>query len=64
MLLNTGIFRDYKLKLKTTAEIEHKLEQAAGCCRFVWNEALDIQKESLDERNFWLKGLAPNEKKI
>jgi len=42
------IRKAYKFRLNTNKAIEAKLQQAAGCCRFVWNKALAEQKERLD----------------
>jgi len=38
----------YRFRLKTNSEIEQKLAQFAGCCRFVWNKALELVKYRLD----------------
>jgi len=38
----------YKYRLKTNTEQESLFRQQAGCCRFVWNKALALQKERLD----------------
>ncbi len=44
------IRKAYKFRLKTKSHHEVKLKQFAGCCRFVWNKALAIQKERLDNK--------------
>ena len=36
----------YRLRFKDPSEA-HKLYEFAGCCRFVWNKALALQKERL-----------------
>lgn len=38
----------FKYRLKTKPEDELLMKQFAGCCRFVWNKALALQKERLD----------------
>jgi len=38
----------YKYRMKTRASDELLMKQFAGCCRFVWNKALALQKERLD----------------
>jgi len=38
----------YKYRLKTKTAEELLMRQFAGCCRFVWNKALALQKERLD----------------
>jgi IS605 OrfB family transposase len=57
------IRKAFKYRLKTTPEIEEKLFQQAGCCRFVWNKALAFNLEALEnnqpirwyqENAFWL----------
>ncbi|MCA1795854.1 MAG: transposase [Desulfobacteraceae bacterium] len=42
------IRKAYKYRLKTKPEQETLFRQQAGCCRFVWNKALALQKERLD----------------
>ena len=42
------IRKAYKYRLKTKPEQESHFRQQAGCCRFVWNKALALQKERLD----------------
>lgn len=37
----------FKYRVKSNPEIERFLNQFAGCCRFVWNKALALQKERL-----------------
>jgi putative transposase len=39
----------FKYRLKTKPEDESFLRQYAGSCRFVWNKALALQKERLDQ---------------
>lgn len=39
------IQKAFKYRLRTDAETEQRLRQYAGCCRFVWNKALALQKE-------------------
>ena len=41
------IRKAYKYRLKTNRQIEPCLFRFAGCCRFVWNKALALQKERL-----------------
>ena len=38
----------FKYRLKTEPATELLMKQFAGCCRFVWNKALALQKERLD----------------
>jgi putative transposase len=38
----------FKYRLKTRTSDELLMRQFAGCCRFVWNKALALQKERLD----------------
>jgi putative transposase len=38
----------FKYRLKTEPKTELLMKQFAGCCRFVWNKALALQKERLD----------------
>jgi putative transposase len=38
----------FKYRLKTEPTTELLMKQFAGCCRFVWNKALALQKERLD----------------
>ena len=42
------IRKAYKYRLKAKPEQEILFRQQAGCCRFVWNKALALQKERLD----------------
>jgi len=42
------ICKAYKYRLKAKPEQEILFRQQAGCCRFVWNKALALQKERLD----------------
>jgi len=39
------IQKAFKYRLRTDADIEQRLRMIAGCCRFVWNKALALQKE-------------------
>ena len=48
------IRKSYKYRLKTKPLHELKLRQAAGCSRFVWNRALALQKERLDNKQLCL----------
>jgi putative transposase len=38
----------YKYRLNTKPVDELLMKQFSGCCRFVWNKALALQKERLD----------------
>ena len=38
----------FKYRMKTRTSDELLMKQFAGCCRFVWNKALALQKERLD----------------
>jgi putative transposase len=40
----------YKYRLKTNEAQEGQLKRFAGCCRFVWNKALTLQKQLLDNK--------------
>jgi len=42
------IRKAYKYRLKAKSDQERLFRQQAGCCRFVWNTALALQKERLD----------------
>ena len=42
------IYKAYKFRLKTKPDQERLFRQYAGCCRFVWNKALALQKQRLD----------------
>lgn len=57
------IVKAYRFRLKTNVNIESKLEQFAGNCRFVWNKVLEINLARLNsgfkimrynESSFWL----------
>ena len=48
------IRKAFKFRLKTNRQIEMKLNQFAGCCRFVWNKALALQKERLEAGEYCL----------
>jgi len=38
----------YKYRLKAKPDQERLFRQQAGCCRFIWNKALALQKERLN----------------
>jgi putative transposase len=38
----------YKFQLRPKFEQEMKMRQFAGCCRFVWNKALALEKETYE----------------
>lgn len=44
------IRKAFKFQLKTNPAQEGQLRRFAGCCRFVWNKALALQKARLDEK--------------
>jgi putative transposase len=44
------IRRAYKFQLKTNTRQVEQLSRFAGCCRLVWNKALALQKEKLDQK--------------
>ncbi len=44
------VFQAYQFKLKTNDEIEHKFRQFSGSCRFVWNIALALIKDRLNNQ--------------
>ncbi len=48
------IRKAFKYRLKTNQQIESKMAQFAGCCRFVWNKALALQKERLEAGEYCL----------
>jgi putative transposase len=48
--IHVVIRKAYKYRLKTRPETGAKLRQFAGCCRFVWNKALAVQKERIDSK--------------
>lgn len=48
------IRKAFKYRLKTKPEDELLLRQFAGSCRFVWNKALALQKERLDQGEWCL----------
>lgn len=54
------IRKAYQFKLKTAADLEEKLSQMAGSCRFVWNKALAMNLERLKNKHglFWYNELA------
>lgn len=41
----------YKFKLKTTPELEKQFSMFSGCCRFVWNKALEVCLERLKNKH-------------
>lgn len=45
-----NVQRAYKFKLKTKYDIEKLFSQYAGCCRFVWNHFLYLQKQRLEAK--------------
>jgi len=54
------ICQAYKFRLKTNSNIEQKLVHFAGCCRFVWNKALELIKYRLAHHRpiLWYNDLA------
>jgi putative transposase len=56
------ILKSYKFRLKPNQGVKQQFEQIARNCHFVWNKSLAIQKERLDARSFWQRGLALNTK--
>lgn len=44
------IRKAFKFRLKTNPVIEERCRQQAGCCRKVWNLALDLQKKRLENK--------------
>jgi putative transposase len=44
------IRKAYKYRLKANVQTRQLLAQFAGCCRFVWNKALALQKDRLDRK--------------
>jgi len=48
------IRKAFKYRLKTNRQNESKMAQFAGCCRFVWNKALALQKERLEAGEYCL----------
>jgi len=53
------IQKAFKYRLRTDADIEQRLRMIAGCCRFVWNKALALQKErfAVGEKKLGYAGL-------
>src|SRR5260221_8185102 len=58
------IRKAFKFRLKTNTELDQKLIQFAGCCRFVWNRFQMMNQEKLQRRQpilwygemaFWVK---------
>ncbi|MDO5538244.1 MAG: transposase, partial [Desulfovibrionaceae bacterium] len=41
-------YQAFKFQLQPTCEQEHQMRQFAGCCRFVWNKALELEKETYE----------------
>ncbi len=48
------IRKAYKYRLKTSSGDESLFSRHAGCCRFVWNKALAMQKERLEAGEYCL----------
>lgn len=48
------IRKGFKFQLKTSGAQEKLLSQFAGCCRLVWNKALAVQKERLNQKEYCL----------
>lgn len=44
----------FKFRLKTKASQEEKLSQFAGCCRFVWNRGLAMNKDSFEKEEGYI----------
>jgi len=44
------IRKGYKFRLNTRPEDEALMRQFAGCDRFLWNKALALQKERLEDK--------------
>lgn len=44
------IRKAFKFQLKTQPLQEAKMKRFAGCCRKVWNKALELQKKRLDNK--------------
>ena len=44
----------HKFRIKTNVSTQSVFSQYAGCCRFVWNKALAIQKQRLDDGEYCL----------
>ena len=38
----------YKFQLRPKAEQESLMRRFAGCCRFLWNKALALEKETYE----------------
>jgi putative transposase len=51
----------YKFQLKVRSRQQNKLRRAAGCCRFVWNKMLELQKTRLDWNEPVLEGYTLDE---
>src|ERR1035437_8368159 len=49
------IRKAFKYRLNPTSEQESFFRQSAGSCRFVWNKALALQKDRLDQGEYCLK---------
>ena len=54
------IRKAYQFKLKMTPYVEQRLSQMAGCCRFVWNKALAMNLQRLEDKQklIWYHELA------
>lgn len=48
------IRKAFKYRLKTNSGDESLFSRHAGCCRFVWNKALAVQKERLEAGEYCL----------
>lgn len=48
------IRKAYRFRLNPTAEQAVAFSRAAGCCRLVWNNALELQKKTLEEKKYTL----------
>lgn len=46
--------KSYCFRLKPSASQAVAFSRAAGCCRRVWNSALDLQKKNLEEKKYVL----------
>jgi putative transposase len=42
----------FQFRLKTNDKLESSFARSAGCCRFVWNKALELQKKRLDNKEY------------
>ncbi len=48
------IRKAYRFRLNPTAEQALAFSRAAGCCRRVWNSALELQKKNLEQKKYTL----------